>query len=433
MAIEVGKNRMEALGEVEEAADLIRYYAKTMEDNAGYDHPMDNLGDAAVHTRSILRPHGVFARHQPVQLPDGPRRRPGLGGDDGRQHGRAQAGIGVAAVGREPRRGAIGTRACRPASSTWSWARATRSAQALQDEPGHRRHRVHRLVRGRVSALPQSFSTHYPRPCIVEMGGKNPAIVTAQRGPRGGGRGDHARRPSGSAARSARPTAASTSSGRSTTTSSGCSSRRPRSSSIGDPLPREPTGSARSSTSAAVDRHQQAVAEARRDGTRVHRRRAPDRWRPGPRLLRRADGRRGCRRRHRLFRDELFAPFTAVATVGLAGRGARPRQRQRLRPDRGRLQRGSGRGRSGSSTRSTPACCTSTGGPARPPAPGRASRPSAAGRAAAPPARPACRCTTSRSSCASRATPSSTERPAPPARASRAAAPSGRTRVLDCQ
>src|SRR4029079_7558907 len=37
MAIEVGKTRLEALGEVEEAADLIRYYAKTAEDNAFYD------------------------------------------------------------------------------------------------------------------------------------------------------------------------------------------------------------------------------------------------------------------------------------------------------------------------------------------------------------------------------------------------------------
>jgi len=69
MAIEVGKNRIEALGEVEESADLIRYYAQTMEDNKGYDHPMDNLGDSAVHTRSILRPHGVFAVVSPFNFP----------------------------------------------------------------------------------------------------------------------------------------------------------------------------------------------------------------------------------------------------------------------------------------------------------------------------------------------------------------------------
>ena len=69
MAFEVGKNRLEALGEVEEAADLIRYYAQTVEDNDFYDHPMDNLGDAAVHTRSILRPHGVFAVISPFNFP----------------------------------------------------------------------------------------------------------------------------------------------------------------------------------------------------------------------------------------------------------------------------------------------------------------------------------------------------------------------------
>jgi 1-pyrroline-5-carboxylate dehydrogenase len=69
MSFEVGKNRIEALGEVEESADLIRYYAQTMEDNAGYDHPLDNLGDATVHTRSILRPHGVFAVVSPFNFP----------------------------------------------------------------------------------------------------------------------------------------------------------------------------------------------------------------------------------------------------------------------------------------------------------------------------------------------------------------------------
>jgi 1-pyrroline-5-carboxylate dehydrogenase len=69
MAIEVGKNRIEALGEVEESADLLRYYSQTMEDNDGYDHPMGNLGDSTVHTRSVLRPHGVFAVISPFNFP----------------------------------------------------------------------------------------------------------------------------------------------------------------------------------------------------------------------------------------------------------------------------------------------------------------------------------------------------------------------------
>src|SRR5438093_10638582 len=36
MAIEVGKSRLEALGDVEETADLIRYYCTQMEENLGF-------------------------------------------------------------------------------------------------------------------------------------------------------------------------------------------------------------------------------------------------------------------------------------------------------------------------------------------------------------------------------------------------------------
>ena len=36
MVMEVGKSRLEALGEVEETADLLRYYADAMEKNGGY-------------------------------------------------------------------------------------------------------------------------------------------------------------------------------------------------------------------------------------------------------------------------------------------------------------------------------------------------------------------------------------------------------------
>lgn len=85
MAIEVGKNRIEALGETEEAADLIRYYAQTAVDNDFYEKPMDNLGDTATGLPNrVLRPHGVFAVISPFQLPDGPLHRPCGGRDDGR-------------------------------------------------------------------------------------------------------------------------------------------------------------------------------------------------------------------------------------------------------------------------------------------------------------------------------------------------------------
>src|SRR5450759_1327621 len=69
MGIEVGKNRLEALGDVEETADLIRYYCDQLQANDGFDHHMGNLGDSTVHTRSVLKPHGVWAIISPFNFP----------------------------------------------------------------------------------------------------------------------------------------------------------------------------------------------------------------------------------------------------------------------------------------------------------------------------------------------------------------------------
>jgi len=45
MSAEVGKNRLEALGDVEETADLIRWSCDMVEQNHGFDYVMGNLGE----------------------------------------------------------------------------------------------------------------------------------------------------------------------------------------------------------------------------------------------------------------------------------------------------------------------------------------------------------------------------------------------------
>ena len=176
MSFEVGKNRIEALGEVEESADLIRYYAQTMEDNGGYDVEMDNLGDMAVHTRSVLRPHGVFAVVSPFNFP-----------------------MALAAGPTSAAMIAGNTVVFKPSSASPLSAVKLMEAyidagvpagvvnmvmgpgetvgQALQDHPG-----IDGIVfTGSYEVgmrLFHSFSKQWPRPTIVEMGGKNPAIVT---------------------------------------------------------------------------------------------------------------------------------------------------------------------------------------------------------------------------------------------------------------
>lgn len=68
MSVEVGKNRMESLGDAEESADLIDYYAQTVENNDGYMHPLGKLSDNE-QTMEVLRPFGVFAVIAPFNFP----------------------------------------------------------------------------------------------------------------------------------------------------------------------------------------------------------------------------------------------------------------------------------------------------------------------------------------------------------------------------
>lgn len=68
MALEVGKNRLESMGDVEEAADLLRYYAGIVEQNDGFIKPMTKLSPSEdVH--DVLRPYGVFAVISPFNFP----------------------------------------------------------------------------------------------------------------------------------------------------------------------------------------------------------------------------------------------------------------------------------------------------------------------------------------------------------------------------
>jgi 1-pyrroline-5-carboxylate dehydrogenase len=68
LSLEVGKNRLEALGDVEESADLIRYCCDAMETNAGFAQPLLNESDHH-HNRSVLKPFGVWGVIAPFNFP----------------------------------------------------------------------------------------------------------------------------------------------------------------------------------------------------------------------------------------------------------------------------------------------------------------------------------------------------------------------------
>lgn len=71
MAMEVGKNRMEALGDVAETADLIRYACDQMEKNDGYIVEMgrDPLVGYSSRNVSVMRPYGVWLVISPFNFP----------------------------------------------------------------------------------------------------------------------------------------------------------------------------------------------------------------------------------------------------------------------------------------------------------------------------------------------------------------------------
>lgn len=71
VSLEVGKNRMEALGDVAETADLFRYACDSMERNNGFVVEMgrDPLSGYVSTNTSVLRPYGVWLVISPFNFP----------------------------------------------------------------------------------------------------------------------------------------------------------------------------------------------------------------------------------------------------------------------------------------------------------------------------------------------------------------------------
>ncbi len=179
VALEVGKNRMESLGEVQETADLIYWYCDQMQANDGFarqlpDEPLEGFRSR---NRTMLRPYGPWAVIAPFNFP----------------FALAGGPIGAALV-------TGNTVVFKVASDTaWSGALlmdAFRDAgvpggvlnyltgpggvvgDALVDDPriaGVTFTGSYDVGMGIVRKFAQG---RWPRPCIAEMGGKNATIVS---------------------------------------------------------------------------------------------------------------------------------------------------------------------------------------------------------------------------------------------------------------
>src|SRR5256714_1042367 len=68
MGYEAGKNRLECVGDVEESADLIEYYCHQIEQHDGFQVKLGALGPGEENA-SVLRPYGVWAVISPFNFP----------------------------------------------------------------------------------------------------------------------------------------------------------------------------------------------------------------------------------------------------------------------------------------------------------------------------------------------------------------------------
>lgn len=174
LILENGKNRVEALGEIEETADLYDYYAEQLRANDGYIKRMGSLSAHDTNT-SFLKPYGVWVVIAPWNFPY------------------ALLGAPMAAALL-----AGNTVIAKPSSETpLSGVKLTEifhdagvpagvvnlltgSGRALSDLLVENEDVAGITFTGSYDVgmtIYKRFTVKYPKPCIAEMGGKNPAII----------------------------------------------------------------------------------------------------------------------------------------------------------------------------------------------------------------------------------------------------------------
>jgi 1-pyrroline-5-carboxylate dehydrogenase len=175
MALEVGKSRLEALGDVEETADLMRWNAREVEEHDGFEAPMQSMGAPGRYI-DVLRPYGVWAVISPFNFPMA------LAG--GPSSGALVAGNTV--VFKPANQGALlgwklyeiyRDAGIPPGAFHYLPGRGSVVGDAIVHHPdvdGITFTGSYEVGMG----IYKGFATEYPKPIICEMGGKNPTIVT---------------------------------------------------------------------------------------------------------------------------------------------------------------------------------------------------------------------------------------------------------------
>ncbi len=174
VSLEAGKNRLEAMGDVTETADLARYYCEQMDKNGGFERPMARFTPQE-ETRSVMKPYGVWAIISPFNFPfalaGGPISGALVAGNTVVLKPSHETPMTALALHEILIEAGVPTSALHLVFGT-----GPETGEALTSHPG-----VDGILFTGSKAVGMNiyhrFSKDFPKPCITEMGGKNPAIV----------------------------------------------------------------------------------------------------------------------------------------------------------------------------------------------------------------------------------------------------------------
>lgn len=176
MAMEIGKSRLEAVGDVQESADLIRWNAHAMIEAKGFRVPMQALGEEGDYY-DVMRPYGVWAVISPFNFPMALAAGPSsaaLAGGNAVVFKPASQGAAVGHTLFEIYRDA--------GVPAGAFHMVSGSGAVVGDEIANNPDVGGLTFTGSYEVgmkVYKEFAKDYPKPVICEMGGKNPTIVTA--------------------------------------------------------------------------------------------------------------------------------------------------------------------------------------------------------------------------------------------------------------
>jgi acyl-CoA reductase-like NAD-dependent aldehyde dehydrogenase len=177
--LEIGKSRLEALGEVHETAALLRWYCHELQDQHGFvrELPKDPLSGFVSRNRAVLKPYGVWAIIAPFSFPltlaGGPAAAALLTGNC----------VVYKASSATPWSGWLLARCLREAGVPPGVFNFLTGTAARVGDPLVRHAEVNGITfSGSVESgrnVMRAFASHrYPRPCIVGAGGPSTTLVS---------------------------------------------------------------------------------------------------------------------------------------------------------------------------------------------------------------------------------------------------------------